>query len=207
MRLTRDEQRAETKRRILASAAKCFARHGFEGAAIDTIAEEAGFSRGAFYANFKTKEEVFLLLLREHIEAELTTLAASLGRIEDADQLAPMMERRYRNLGRDLDWCLLMVEFQLSAVRGGAHADEARKIFENYRVRSGKLLTELCERLDVEPLLSPYEIGVSQLALAHGLALQRASNPSISATLAARALGIFVAGILGRPARRVTPRS
>ena len=203
MRLTRDEQRAETKRKILAAAARCFAAHGFEGAAIDQIAEEAGFSRGAFYANFKTKEEVFLLLLRDHLEAEVTTLGAALARITDPAELAPMVERRYRNLGKDTDWCLLMTEFQLSAMRSGAHAAESRALFEDYRTRVGTLFAELCDRLALAPALTPYEFGVSQIALAHGLAIQRASNPGIPQGLAARALGIFVGGVLeGGKARR-----
>jgi TetR/AcrR family transcriptional regulator, transcriptional repressor of aconitase len=40
------------------------ARQGFGGASIDLIALEAGFSKGAIYSNFESKEEVFLELLR-----------------------------------------------------------------------------------------------------------------------------------------------
>lgn len=204
LRPTREEQRAETKRRLLVAAARAFAQHGFEGAAIDQIAEDAGFSRGAFYANFKTKGEVFLLLLRQHLAAELTTLEAGLARIHAVDEIAPMVERRYRNLGKDTDWCLLMTEFQLSAVRGGAHAAESRALFEDYRTRFGELIAALCVRLGVEPSIAPYELAVSQIALAHGLAVQRASNPEISPGLAARALGIFVGGAFasGKSERR-----
>jgi hypothetical protein len=56
------------------------------------------------------------------------------------------------------------------------------------------LIADLCERLGIRLTLTPYEFGVSQIALAHGLALQRASNSSISQGLAARALGVFVSG-------------
>jgi AcrR family transcriptional regulator len=44
----------------LEAAAIAFARQGFAGAAVEQIAESAGFSRGAFYSNFKRKDELFL---------------------------------------------------------------------------------------------------------------------------------------------------
>ena len=59
-RLTREESRAVTREKLLASAYEVMAREGYEGASIDRIAEEAGFSKGAFYSNFDSKEEIFL---------------------------------------------------------------------------------------------------------------------------------------------------
>jgi AcrR family transcriptional regulator len=73
-RLTRAEQREETRRRLVESARRVFARMGFEAALIDVIAEEAGFSRGAFYFNFASKNELLIELLQGHFDAEVETL-------------------------------------------------------------------------------------------------------------------------------------
>jgi AcrR family transcriptional regulator len=190
-RLTRTEQREETRRRLIESAGKVFARVGFEAAPIDVIAEEAGFSRGAFYSNFNSKDEVFLILLKEHLDAEIETLGRTMQRIDKPEDLAPAIERRYQVLGKEGSWCLLSTEFQLYAMRGGAMAGDFTRIYEKYRVRFGQLIDEHCARLGIKLSMSSYEFGVTQIALAHGLALQRAANRQIDGSLAARALALL----------------
>ncbi|MGO4842105.1 TetR/AcrR family transcriptional regulator, partial [Rhizobiaceae sp. 2RAB30] len=59
-RLTRVESMALTRQKLLDTALDTFLRVGFGAATIDGISEAAGFSRGAFYANFQSKEEIFL---------------------------------------------------------------------------------------------------------------------------------------------------
>ncbi len=55
-RQTREESQAETRERLLESASKLFCKHGVEATSIDQVAEEAGYSRGAFYSNFETRD-------------------------------------------------------------------------------------------------------------------------------------------------------
>ncbi|BBX65386.1 TetR family transcriptional regulator [Mycobacterium saskatchewanense] len=195
-RLTRTEQREQTRQRLIEAAGRVFCRVGFEAAPIDVIAEEAGFSRGAFYSNFDSKDELFLELIRRHLDAEIETLSRALDRIKSAADLAPAIERRYRVLGEDSSWCLLTTEFQLYTMRGGARAEEFGEIYESYRCRLGNLIATHFKRLGIESTLTPYEFGVAQIALSHGLALQRAANGSLKANLPARALATFVRGAL-----------
>jgi AcrR family transcriptional regulator len=197
-RLSRTEQRELTRQRLIEAAGRVFCRVGFEAAPIDVIAEEAGYSRGAFYSNFRTKDELFIELLGRHLDAELETLSRALDRIAAASDLAAAIERRYRVLGEDGSWCLLTTEFQLYAMRGGMMADEFSAIYESYRRRLGELLTVHFERLGIESSLTPYEFGVSQIALSHGLALQRAANGTLKASLPARALATFARGALSQ---------
>ena len=70
-RLTRRESRDSTRARLIESAGRVFVRAGFDAASVEQIAEEAGFSRGAFYSNFKSKDGLFLELLdRKRIETQ-----------------------------------------------------------------------------------------------------------------------------------------
>jgi AcrR family transcriptional regulator len=192
--MTRAEQREETRRRLIESAAAVFARVGFEAAPIDAIAEEAGFSRGAFYSNFESKDEVFIELFKAHNEAEIQTLGRALDRVERVEDVAALVERRYRVLGEDSSWCLMTTEFQLYAMRGGKLADTFAAVYADYRHRVGELIASQFARFDVTSELTPYEFAAAQIALSHGLALQRSIDGSLSKTLPARALAAFVRG-------------
>ena len=77
VRLTRAQQQALTRERLLAAAERVLARHGYSGASIDPVTAEAGYSKGAIYSNFESKEAVFLELLRVYMERDM----AELGRI------------------------------------------------------------------------------------------------------------------------------
>src|SRR6266487_4283039 len=70
-RLRRDEQRQLTRSQLLDAAERVFARDGFRGASIHAIAAEAGYSHGAIYSNFNGKEDLFLVLVEERIDARL----------------------------------------------------------------------------------------------------------------------------------------
>jgi AcrR family transcriptional regulator len=75
--LTRAQQQTLTRERLLAAAERVLARHGYGGASIDLVTAEAGYSKGAIYSNFESKEAVFLELLRVYMERDM----AELGRI------------------------------------------------------------------------------------------------------------------------------
>src|SRR5258708_26764075 len=62
--------------RLLEAAAIVFSRQGFDATSVDQVAEEAGFSKGAVYSNFASKEELFLVFLDRHLETELQSVAA-----------------------------------------------------------------------------------------------------------------------------------
>ncbi|MEH3138690.1 MAG: hypothetical protein PGN37_00635 [Mycobacterium kyogaense] len=70
------------------------------------------------------------------------------------------------------------------------------EIYEHYRRRLGDLIASHFDRLGISSDLSPYEFGVSQIALSHGLALQRAANGSLDSSLPARALAMFIRGAI-----------
>lgn len=62
--------RGETRQRLLESALAVFARNGYERATVDEIVREAGFSKGAFYVHFESKEDLFWEMLQERIDKQ-----------------------------------------------------------------------------------------------------------------------------------------
>lgn len=193
-RVSRNDKKKQTRQLLIESASRCFSKVGFEAATIDMISEEAGFSRGAFYSNFKTKDEILIELLKEHLESELITLEQLLIKVQTSDELIKKIQQRYRNLGQDTDWCLLSSEFSLYVMREGAQANQFKKLFNTYRLKLSRLIEQCCNRLNVDLKISPYELAISMLAISHGLSLQRVTNPSIRKSLVADALSIFIDG-------------
>lgn len=66
-RLTQKERKEITRKLLLESAVEIFAKFGFHGASVDKIADHAGFSKGAVYGHFQSKEELFLALLENRM--------------------------------------------------------------------------------------------------------------------------------------------
>lgn len=75
-------RRTQTRARLLAAAHEVFAEVGMGAASVEMICERAGFTRGAFYSNFDSKEDLFLALITQMTEAKLEEVA---GRVRDLD--------------------------------------------------------------------------------------------------------------------------
>ena len=114
--MSRDEKKLDTRRRLIDAAQRLFARKGMEACSVEEIAEDAGFSRGAFYSNFDSKEDIMRALIGEGFESDIAPI----------DSMRGSADRRSRGeaFGRIGGWfvneptnILWMLEFQLSAIR------------------------------------------------------------------------------------------
>ena len=87
-KLTRERRRQQTRDVLIAAATEVFARRGFEGAALEEIAETAGFTRGAIYKHFHDKEDLFFAVtdrLNEQVIDAFRTIAADSQSPDDWD--------------------------------------------------------------------------------------------------------------------------
>ena len=66
-RKTREERQAETRQALLDAAAAVVVDRGLAGASVEAICAKAGFTRGAFYSNFESKEQLFVELLQQRV--------------------------------------------------------------------------------------------------------------------------------------------
>lgn len=111
--------RGEVRDRILDAASKVFAAEGFAGATIDAIGQAAGFTKGAVYSNFESKDELFLALLDREFELRGEQIAIALDR-SDGDRAAAAREvsRSVLDSVREhSDYYVLLVEYWLRAQR------------------------------------------------------------------------------------------
>jgi AcrR family transcriptional regulator len=116
-RMTRAESRVATRDRLLEAAAQVFAEKGFYGAAVEEIAERAGFTRGAFYSNFSGKDDLFLALFDDRMRRQVDQVRALLEASRSPEEFFAALRRRSRSQPNDPSWRLLRAEFWLYAMR------------------------------------------------------------------------------------------
>jgi len=148
MRVTK--RRAQTRARLLDAAFRVFAAKGFGPARIDDVCEAAGFTRGAFYSNFSTLDELFFALYDERAAIIASQVADALT----AERTAPIepsihavIARTAATLLLDRDWLLVKTDFLLYAARHpevatrlAAHRADLRTAIESrLRAAQGRL--------------------------------------------------------------------
>lgn len=80
--------RENTRARLLEAAALVFAEAGLDGATVEAVCERAGFTRGAFYSNFESKDELFLELAGSVSAERLTAVRACVAELNESGALA-----------------------------------------------------------------------------------------------------------------------
>src|SRR5438876_9149012 len=117
-RLTRTEQRERARERLLEAAARMLSRRGYHGAPVDAIAEEAGYTSGALYSHFGSKEGLFLALLEERLAEDVRRYEEAFrGPGDPRERATRAAEIWTKSLREDPDAFPLFMEFWAAAVR------------------------------------------------------------------------------------------
>src|SRR5580700_11761328 len=114
-RLTRAEAKERTRQRLLDSAARIFAEKGFGGASLEEIAESAGYSTGALYANFANKDQLFMEVVAARRARTAVRRAEAVAEVFDqqADPFGALSRLFVRVADRDREFGPLQAEFWL----------------------------------------------------------------------------------------------
>ena len=123
----------EMRRKLLRSARKIFTRDGFEAARIEDIAADAGHTRGAFYAHFSSKADLFFALLEQQATLYTQKLRDLLEGCESPEHKLRLLRDFYAGLIADRNWALLALEFKLFAIRHPRMRGMQAKFAEVYR--------------------------------------------------------------------------
>lgn len=172
LRLSRVEQSRANREAILASALEQFELHGYHGASVDAIAEDAGFSKGVIYSQFGSKEDLMLAVLEQEIaERHRATerLIATLGEHLDAAQV--IGEAFSRSLGKPA-WQAALTEFRIHAARQPELNDRYRELHEQTIDKVSSVMARLVDQLGIETRFSMRQLAISYLAAGLGLAVE-----------------------------------
>ena len=186
-----------TRRALLDSARRIFARDGFEACRIEDVAAATGHTRGAFYAHFRSKEELFFALWEEEAERRVRQIRGALSLCHTpAERLAALREFFVSRIS-DRRWAMLMMELKLFAVR---HAElRAGLAAAHRRIRASlkiEGIEESCDQLKRAALE----------AILTGFSLEHAYDPlRLPKRQAMEILGALFDTLVPRPAQ--APRS
>ena len=173
-RLTRAEQREKTRVCLVEAAAKVFSRRGYAKASLDEVAEEAGFTKGAVYSNFKGKEDLFLATIDAHFEQRLAAIKRVLAEEPDERGTAHAAGMDFMNqLNSDPEYFALFFEFWAYAQRNPAVKRKFLPRVERFR----SALAELFEAKDVEMPVATDHLAAMLIAMAAGVAMERELDP------------------------------
>jgi AcrR family transcriptional regulator len=170
--------RAETRRRLFTAAASVFAEYGVGAASIEQIADAAGFTRGAFYSNFASKEELVLAMLDDHLDRSEAHNLDLHDRHPHAGGLVQALRddegRRDDPLHRNP---LLQVELMLYAARTPELRPALGEHLRTMRGLVGTIAADTMRADGVDPSIDPIELGTILVAIEDGLRLHRLIDP------------------------------
>ena len=170
--------RDDTCEKLFEAAARVFEEQGIGGASIETIAAAAGFSRGAFYSNFKSKDELIIAMLEDHVEQSIQRIHDLLARHQSLadflDALKTMDRSQQDPLGRSP---LLHMEMILFVARAEKRRPELAKRLRARRKLIADIVETTLRNSGRNPALNPAWTGAVVLAMEDGFRLHRLIDP------------------------------
>jgi AcrR family transcriptional regulator len=118
----------ETRDLLLRSAETIFVRDGYEGAELGEIASLAGRTKGAIYAHFENKEDLFIALFAQRMTLHANRMCEMLASSTSIEQNLQIFRRFYVATLEDKNWLLILLEFKLFAIRHPESKERLRKV-------------------------------------------------------------------------------
>jgi AcrR family transcriptional regulator len=176
--LTRADRQARTREELVDAADRLFTEQGFHATSVDAVADAAGYTKGAVYSNFDSKEDLFFAVYQRRVDRRVEEFEATLARGDTAyagmEKLIAGLEVRH-----DDGWLPVFFEFWAHVLRhpelrerfAGLHRRGLEPIVEAHR----RIAEERGERLPEDPA----KLATARLAMQTGLQLERLTQPDL----------------------------
>lgn len=204
-------RRAETRDKLLDAAIVAFAERGIPGASVEEICEQAGFTRGAFYSNFTSKDDLAMALLRREGIRQLAEAEAAIATIaegpEDADldpdtKISMAVSAFARSQSDDRSRLLVLRELRTYAVRNPAAAESVLQFNDQCRDEIRDLISNGLRLMGREFSLDPEQaIDMIIAVFEHAIFDSLLRNPESEKANMAASLDLLVPflGIITHP--------
>jgi AcrR family transcriptional regulator len=177
---TRAERQAQTRGDLVDAAERLFTTQGFHATSIDAVAAEAGFTKGAVYSNFASKEDLFFAVYERRVDRRVAEIEATLAEaptVRDAiRRLTPGNRGRPE---RDDGWMAVFFEFWAHALR---HPELRERFAAQHRRAIRPLARALADDFrdrGHEPPDDPTKLTTAYYAMQTGLQLERLTQPDV----------------------------
>jgi AcrR family transcriptional regulator len=174
-------RRSETRRRLIEAAHEVFMEHSIRDTPIELICDRAGFTRGAFYSNFDTKEDLFLAVYESEMTARIAQVRAFVDAIAPSvaandvslrEGIAELATMCAQSFVLDRDWYLLIIEFRANALRNPGLREHAQAHLERITDAISELMLEALDGLGLTVVVSPAD-AVAAMTAVYEAAMER----------------------------------
>ena len=200
VRLSRAERRERTRQELLSAAEACFVSRGFHASSVDEVAERAGYTKGAVYSHFASKEDLFFAVYERRVERVRTEVVPGLRQAGIERALDWLATGAIERQDRDDGWLAVFFEFWAHVLRH----PELRERFAAIHARFLEPLAEGVRQLaEDRGLALPADVTAAQVALAWnameiGLGLERLTQPKAVDGAMGRRMGwLLLDAVLG----------
>jgi AcrR family transcriptional regulator len=193
---SRAERQAQTRTALVDAAERLFAAQGFHATSLDAVAAEAGYTKGAVYSNFASKEDLFFAVYERRLDARVAEFEQIMERTASArEALQAAALTAVPRTERGDGWLAVFFEFWAHVLR---HA-ELRERFATLHARIiGPLEAGLIRHAEETGRALPEDarkMATARYAMQLGLQLERLTQPGVvDPELGARMLGLSIDG-------------
>jgi AcrR family transcriptional regulator len=176
--MTRADRQARTREELVDAAERLFTGNGFHATSVDAVADAAGYTKGAVYSNFASKEDLFFAVYERRVDRRVAEMEATLASGETAyagmERLIAGLEERH-----DDGWLAVFFEFWAHVLR---HPELRERFAEQHRrgidpviAAFHRVATERGERLPEDAA----KLATARHAMLTGLQLERLTQPEL----------------------------
>jgi AcrR family transcriptional regulator len=173
---TRAERRAQTRDELIRSAERLFKRDGFHATSVDAVADDAGYTKGAVYSNFASKEALFFAVYERRVEERVAQLDR-LGDEAASSREAMRTAVETASLRSDDGWMAVFFEFWAHVLRHPEHRARFAELHRRGLEPFVRAVEAGAREQSAELALSPQLLATAHLALGNGLQLERLTRP------------------------------
>ena len=196
-RLSREDAREQTTQRLLDAAQKLIAKKGLSAASVEDIAEAAGYTRGAFYSNFNSKDDLFIELLRRDHEKTQAQFHALQDDSIPLDQVHQRSREIYAHLYLDNESFMNWIEARMLATRDSKFRAKLNTLLAEKRGHIAEFIAYFYRRAGVTPPVPAEVMAMGFMSLVEGVQLSMLSSPAdMTPNNAESVLTVFVESIM-----------
>jgi AcrR family transcriptional regulator len=177
---TRAERQARTRVELIDAAERLFSANGFQATSLDAVADAAGYTKGAVYSNFDSKEDLFFAVYERRVERYLEEVEPILAATADiAEGVLDVIARFAVRRGGDHGWLAVFYEFWTHVLRHPEHRARFAAIHAKGADPFAAAMERFVAERGVELPLGVRELTVCFFAMGNGLSLEQLTQPEI----------------------------
>jgi len=204
---SRAERQAQTRSELIDAAEALFTAKGFQATSLDAVAEAAGYTKGAVYSNFASKEDLFFAVYEGRVDRHLAHVGELFSQPADAGQailhvVAAVGDLRRR---RADGWMAVFLEFWTHVLRHPEHRERFAELHDRAVEPFASALERFAAQQGITLSIPAHQLATAMFAMENGIGLERLTDPdAVDADLPVRLVQLIFEGLVREAGRRGT---